>query len=135
MICKCHGNLLSLTQNTQTEKKCINCGLKIPPSTFYLTCQKSKTKNKPNYCINCKLCPKFHNLNFVKNLKPQSSGNLSSLYLKNWYICDFCKIKRDNNGEGKVLHCISCGFDFCHCCLEKFEKKIVSDLEGFLKNK
>ena len=123
---------MSITKNDKIAKMCYNCGIKIPSKKFYLTCKITKNSSKYNiYCINCKLCPKFHNMNFVKNLRSQSSQKKTSLYFNNKFICDNCGIKRDN-AKGKVLHCIRCKFDYCEVCYDKNEEVFVKDLEVLL---
>ena len=154
MICSCCKKML-IYNTDNFENFCANCGICLPEKTPFLTCanykpkkcllcykndienlpkknctycNKLKNKIKKKYCINCKICPKGHNLGKVKHLKVFSKSKFSS-YFKNSFNCDLCGCFKKN--KDYVLHCFACGFDVCKECEKSYEMNFFNKVINY----
>ena len=90
---------------------CHNCGIEIVAGALCLKdVENSVNAAWRGVCVNCRICPSGHNLNYVYDLRDLGE----SLYGENRYNCDLCSATKKLTD--RVLHCPSCEFDLCpHC--------------------
>ncbi len=96
---------------------CMNCGVDIKADSLCLQSSKASPAKTTNMtCVNCKVCPDFHKLGYVYDLRVKPEG----IYQYNQFNCDVCSITKTI--VTRVLHCPGCEFDICNEC----EKKIFN---------
>ena len=88
--------------------KCRNCGIVCPKNSFCI--QDVKDNNNRLTCVNCRLCPSDHYLNYRYDLRVHHAGT----YAHNQYVCDLCS--KEITLNGRVLSCPECEFDVCNDC-------------------
>ena len=96
------------------DTHCNYCGIPIPRGKYffhypYIT----EVGGKNSYCVNCRVCPDGHFLNYAYDL----TLNGEELYLLNEFCCDVCD--QTKRVDGKLLRCPSCTFDICGNCEDK----------------
>lgn len=116
-----------LFEKTKTTKDiyCQNCGIEIPKNSHTLKRLKKISKNYENfsedkfYCVNCKICPNLHNLNYSYGLDNILNKALLP-YAENTYFCDICDTTYEMKDGDKVLKCLFCEYDICPVCEKKY---------------
>ena len=116
-----------LFEKTKTKENifCENCGVEIPKNSYTLKRLKIKSKNFENFdkeqffCVNCRLCPNLHNMNYSYGLRNVLNKDLLP-YKENTYFCDICDVTYEMEENDKVLKCLSCEYDICEKCEKKY---------------
>ncbi len=89
---------------------CKNCGIQIHKDRQCIL----KANSEERYCVNCRVCPDRHTLNYRYDLRDFGTGS----YRDNIYSCDSCEQQREL-GEG-ILTCPACKYDLCRDCQGRF---------------
>lgn len=82
-----------------------------------------QTEPSPSYfCINCRVCPSFHNLNYIQNFQFIYRNSKQSFYPG--IMCDVCKVGISFEKNTKILKCLDCEWDVCNKCESKLFYRI-----------